>query len=270
MKKALIVCNSNYIESSAQLKGGENDAALWKSLLSDRWKYETDTQSDLIYEKLKKAIGQFVTSLTNGDVGVLVYSGHGSRRRDFSIFHNPFHEGIVGTDGYSLFDNEMDTILDNLDNGARLCIFYDCCHAQGMVLPYALKITRDYDSEQYSKRKTFPLGNDQKIEVSKLPETLIEVKKRVFEKKSTNIIVLSACSKYEFAYERSYNEEVKSVFSYHGTTLLSELPKDANFAHFVSKLRQKIEDDDIFEQTPKIYPQKSDTIKIREFLKIVS
>lgn len=270
MKKALIICNSNYVELSAQLKGGENDAALWKFLLSDQWGYETDTKKDLTYEELKKAIRQFVTSLTNGDIGTLVYSGHGSRRRDFSIFHNPFHEGIVGTDGYSLFDNEMDTILDTLDDGARLCIFYDCCHAQGMELPYALKIKRGHQLEQYSKRKTYPLGNDQKIEVSKWPETSIEVKKRIFEKKTTNIIVLSACSKYELAYERSYGEEVKSVYTYYATSLLSELPKDANFAHFVSNLRQKIEDDDIFEQTPKIYPQNSDTVKVREFLKVVS
>lgn len=74
-KLALVIGNANY-EYGPNLRNPGNDADSIQNTLF-KLGYKIDKQSNLGKSGLEKAIANFCLHLTNGDVGLFYYAGHG-------------------------------------------------------------------------------------------------------------------------------------------------------------------------------------------------
>ena len=128
----------NAYPGDARLSGCVNDANDWgrlfKGLGFDRVDLLAD--HDATQERLRRELRDLVCSGGPGDVLVFQYSGHGTFFQDqsgpLSDEDDGRDEAIVPVDfdhGKFILDDELFAIFGELQDGAALTCFFDCCHS---------------------------------------------------------------------------------------------------------------------------------------------
>ena len=125
IKRAICLGINDYPGATDDLFGCVNDAYDWSDLLLDVFDFgevETLTDAQVTKQVLLTSLQSLIASTNAGDVGVLTFSGHGTRLPD-----NPGHpdesdgfdEAICAYDD-DVSDDEVRSILARAKPGARL------------------------------------------------------------------------------------------------------------------------------------------------------
>ncbi|WP_299315792.1 caspase family protein [uncultured Aquimarina sp.] len=144
--KAILFGIENEESNITRLKGCHNDVKAWREVLE---KVGSNFEIEPIYFKAEPdyfriVIKSFIDNLELGDLGVIVFSGHGFNLEDTRSTQDRRYQGLFFSkknreqlnDG-KLKDYEILIWLKELlNNEARLIIILDCCHAFGMDRSY--------------------------------------------------------------------------------------------------------------------------------------
>lgn len=160
-KYAVIVGINDYYETTTQksvysLKGCVNDAMSMKSLLMNRFEFESKninllTNQNATQENLINALNETITKSKAGDVVVFYYSGHGAFINNSFLNGDPIKKGynqslimsnlFAKNYGCLVKDNTLKKIFNKfVEKKVILTSIFDCCFSGGMaatlVLPY--------------------------------------------------------------------------------------------------------------------------------------
>lgn len=126
--KALYVA-TNFTDTINELPDCELDARNWKKLLSP-W----CASSTLVLGKKATRKGildagkKWLASLEPGDLGILLFSQHGTRE----MIDGQWHEAIVCDDMQLIYDFESAGLLAHRKRGTFVVVLSDTCHSGGM------------------------------------------------------------------------------------------------------------------------------------------
>jgi hypothetical protein len=140
MKKALIVGINDYPGTSNDLAGCVNDTANLKSLLVEKFGFDSSeirtlTNSTATRIAIMTELEDLVSAASAGDVLVFHFSGHGSQvpdqdddekadRMDEILCPRDF-----SWDGCWIRDDDLSEIFSRLPNDVHLEVLLDCCHS---------------------------------------------------------------------------------------------------------------------------------------------
>jgi hypothetical protein len=151
-KKALLI-GINYFNTGYKLYGCHNDVDMVRGFLLEvgyaqqNIKIMKDTQNknsgslEPSRNNILREMNTLVKSSKPGDTLYLHYSGHGSQTRD-AILNMDETDGqdetLVAVTGGQIVDDELYIILvQNLPNGVKLRVCFDCCHSgSALDLPF--------------------------------------------------------------------------------------------------------------------------------------
>jgi len=245
MKKAICVGINNYPGVLNDLKGCVNDANDWAELLTE-FAFETEILLDKqgTRDNIQTALRNLVLALGPGDYGVFTYSGHGTYNRDTSGDEpDSYDEALYVYDGL-LLDDELRTILNDLNPQASLVFISDSC--------YSGTVTRVIEDETlYAKPRFVPvLGYS----------PLIPVKTRFLAEAEMLELLLTGCSDTELSYDAFINGRYNGAMSRYAIDAI-RANRGATFNEFYNLLRQALPSQD-YPQTPQL--EGSDANKSRE------
>ncbi|KPA75808.1 putative metacaspase putativecysteine peptidase Clan CD family C13 [Leptomonas pyrrhocoris] len=175
--RALLV-GINYYGSSAELSGCVNDvrqelATFQKikfpvaemAILVDESDFP-NTTAQPTRANIVKYMAWLVKGAKSGDVLFMHYSGHGSQTKSTDQYEE--YDQVICPSDYAsagcIVDNDIFKILgENLPQGVRLTILFDCCHSGSMMdLPYnfvggsGVNSSRTYHMQQVRKNNFCP------------------------------------------------------------------------------------------------------------------
>jgi len=134
-KKALLI-GINYTGTSNRLHGCINDSQNMKTLL-ENWGFTTtimnDTSSGGLYPTKTNILTQMqnlITSLSSNDIGVIYYSGHGTRVMDTNGDEiSNLDSVIVPINLNFIIDDEIRNILTQAVSNSKVFCVFDSCNS---------------------------------------------------------------------------------------------------------------------------------------------
>ena len=127
-RKALLIGNSDYHESSNNLNNPGNDVDSLDSVLTNLG-FEVDKKKNLTKKEMRKSVNGFVRGLKDNDVAFFFYSGHGMEIESYNyllpVEFSATNEDDAKDDAYLL-----QTILSRFDNRKGLnIVIIDACRS---------------------------------------------------------------------------------------------------------------------------------------------
>lgn len=120
---------TNYTGTMNALPDCELDAHNWSELLKEWCASETLLLgTDVARDGILVAGREWLDSLKPGDLGILLFSQHGSREK----IKGKWHEAIVCDDLELIYDFETDKMLASRPRNTTLAILADTCYSGGM------------------------------------------------------------------------------------------------------------------------------------------
>ncbi len=136
-----VLIGINHYANGSHLRGCVNDVEEMEAMLIEHFDFDdsdirTVVDHQATQSRIRREIEGLVESTQAGDVGLLHFSGHGSRVPDL--------DGDEGTDGRDeilcptdlnwasqeqLVDDWLRVQLDQVPDDANLTVFFDCCHS---------------------------------------------------------------------------------------------------------------------------------------------
>ena len=175
MSKYALIIGINYINTPNQLNGCINDGILMRRYLINKKGYSPenivflrDDKEKPTRDKIIQELNSFITKCnndTNCSEAFFHYSGHGAYIGDVSRDEvDGRDEVLVSQDLKFITDDELRSILKNLNNNIVLNCLLDCCHSATILdLPYVFTssgVKTVLSSDQSAKYKEY---NNKKI-----------------------------------------------------------------------------------------------------------
>jgi hypothetical protein len=167
-KYAVIVGINDYYETSTKksvysLKGCVNDAMSMKSLLMNRFEFESKninllTNQSATQENLINVLNEAITKSKAGDVVVFYYSGHGAFINNSFLNDDPIKKGynqslimsnlFAKNYGCLVKDNTLKKIFNKfVEKKVILTSIFDCCFSGGMAATLVLPSETPYSDD---------------------------------------------------------------------------------------------------------------------------
>ena len=175
MSKYALIIGINYFNTPNQLNGCINDGILMRRYLINKKGYSPenivflrDDKEKPTRDKIIQEINSFITKCNNDkncSEAFFHYSGHGAYIGDVSRDEvDGRDEVLVSQDLKFITDDELRSILKNLNNNIVLNCLLDCCHSATILdLPYVFTssgVKTVLSSDQSAKYKEY---NNKKI-----------------------------------------------------------------------------------------------------------
>lgn len=129
-----LVIGTNYTGTTSALAGCLNDASDWAKLLKPRCASLVKLTGRKASRKgIEKAAIEWRSRLRSGDLGVVTFSGHGTRERDLTDDEQTGYDQAIVCDDFELiYDDEMAGWFARREAGSEVFAFLDCCHSATM------------------------------------------------------------------------------------------------------------------------------------------
>lgn len=204
-KRAVCVGINDYPGTYNDLGGCVNDANDWADLLRKDFEFSKDVQiitdSAATRDSVLEALRDLVTGSKSGDIIVFTYSGHGTwvydqGERDESDNRD---EAICAYDG-NIIDDEIRTVIRQMEPGVRLTIISDSCHSGGVTRAMLKRArTTDEEAAETAPRPRYMPPDD---DSDALRTELIPVRKRfLYPEYDMQEILISGCNSTEYSYD---------------------------------------------------------------------
>ncbi|MCG8377283.1 MAG: caspase family protein, partial [Chlorobiales bacterium] len=134
-KRAVCVGINDYPGTFNDLNGCVNDANDWANVLKDFYGFGNNIQvildSDATKDAIMNALGDLVTGAHAGDIVVFTYSGHGTWQYDNGDRDESDNrdEALCPADDTVLLDDDLRSIIRQINPEARLTVISDSCHS---------------------------------------------------------------------------------------------------------------------------------------------
>lgn len=129
MSLRLLAVACNYPGEDYALPDCESDAQSMEELFAPYASSATVLLSrKATRTKIISAVQDFLETLCSGDLGLLSFSGHGTRERK----GNKWVEAIVANDGQLIYEDELRTLLNDRASGVILAMLSDSCNSGGL------------------------------------------------------------------------------------------------------------------------------------------
>lgn len=186
---------TNYRNTVNELYGCENDARDLLKLCDDKVADRhlllgKKASRDMVY----KVVGDMLSDLRAGDVGIVTFSGHGTRMKA----GGSYVEAMVWDDLELTFDYEMDALLRQRDRESMLLLLTDCCHSGTMHR--GLTVSRQHNPGAIPR--TIPISKCAQRKPKPQPVSL------------RNVLHWAACSEDEYAYDARFGRRSNGAFTY--------------------------------------------------------
>lgn len=189
MKKHFLGVGVNFKSSNPYqaLRGCENDIFHWESVLKSLYGFEADKCKKIFTSAATKEwilheFESFIKKLKDDDLGVFVYSGHGTTKKSKGPNEDQ-DQGFTCFD-YSIMDWEIRAYLNNKQRSkkAKIVLIFDCCYSGTITdsifppVPPLLKFT---ESSSHTL-KYLELKDEEYENLTRLKESFIKNKKSEF------------------------------------------------------------------------------------------
>lgn len=217
-KTAVCVGINDYPAGIGDLRGCVNDADDWASLLMGSHGFTSITKlidSDATVSAITDALASLVDSANAGNVAVFTFSGHGTWE-----FDNPANpdesdnrdEALCAHDG-NILDDKIRTILNTLNDTARLTVISDSCHSGTVTRTgRSARVTADMEipGVNTSRPRFMPPQDDARA----LKGLLLPVRRRVFYPESNMPeVLLTGCNALQYSYDAYINGRFNGAMS---------------------------------------------------------
>ncbi len=225
-KKALVVGIDRYYNPQWNLQGCAMDAAVMSGMLQDHFGFVGDNVRLILDERATKAniesrLEWLVREAKPGDVLAFFYAGHGSQVRDRNGDELEDHKDeILCPHDLDWDDPLTDDILScyfkQVPEGVNVTVIFDCCHSGTATRSLYVPVAPDgtYGEPEYKKSRFLPpptdimhrsRGLDRTLKTRQIGEVVIE----------QNHILLSACTSFQEAQEKRFEDQVRGAFSFY-------------------------------------------------------
>ncbi len=234
------------------LQGPGVDIASIKVLLAENFGFKdvrvlSDQQATR--QGILTALDQLVADTRSGDLDVIYYAGHGSKRLDTLSSKNHFDETIVPADAWKgaddIRDKELAVRFDRIvyDKHAHLTAIFDSCNSGTMARGITESVQRvlPYDDRDVAAEK------------KKDPTTVVEADLKQIPQNGDAIIIAAAASD-ESAAEAKYTDD----FQWHGAFsralvhVLESSTQTLNAADVVAEVSDMLHADRVPFQQPSV------------------
>ncbi len=226
MKIKALCIGINYYLGINNLKSCINDAKDWQKLFIKSFNIPKEHITKLTFgaetnaQNIKKELKNLIISLSDGDLGVFVFSGHGSRKKKTINGETVYQESIRARNR-SISEKEIQKILDTINPNAQFIAIIDSCHAGGVDL-----------EEKIVNFKTNNISLEVKTYKTTYSEKEAPSQKRIYKKimkpMNNNFITIAACKPEELAYGDAFGSEgnfrMNGVLSYHAIEQIKRNP----------------------------------------------
>jgi len=179
----------------------------------------------------------FLDRLTKGDLGILWISGHGTREKSGSVYH----EGLVWAGMDVEWDYSLNGLLRKRDRGSVLVVGADVCHAGGLPRGASLEATKPRTGKRI---KAIPFGLCHAEKYIGNPEKLTAL---------PDVIPFLGCQAKEYSYDAWFDGRANGAMT-HYAMLSTELKPSETFGQIYLKLAGKrpkgFLPNDEYDQTP--------------------
>jgi len=256
MLHTLIIGINDYPGTGSDLAGCANDARNWQRVFGRRHRGavrdkldacpffgSADSQRMLLDGQATRpaclsAIRSLLKLLMPRDLGVVVWSGHGTYVEDTSGDEpDRFDEALVCADGRAIIDDELGELFGRRMSGSRLLVITDSCHsgtATRSAGPRLLGQTGAGDD----------LGRD--LRVRFLPPARLAANERSGWRtaprrspKLIDVIHLAACQDDQFAADAMF-QRPEGAFSHYAIDALCSLEPGATYADWCLAISQRL------------------------------
>lgn len=245
-KLALCIGINNYPGTYMDLEGCVNDANDWAQMLASRG-FAVSMLLDAQATKagMVAAFQRIIADAVDGDVAVIVFSGHGTYQPDTD---GDEPDGIdealcpydVQTHDAALIDDEIHAILRARKDGVHLVLISDSCHSG--------TVNRAVPGEGTAIRRRFlPLANwmsahhlfGQTAQAAQ-PVRPAHVGESAFAGNDIDLgeVLLAGCEEGEnqYSYDATIAGRPNGAFTYHALQVLKTLPETATYADWHAAL----------------------------------
>lgn len=255
--KILVVGIDNYPLPELKLYGCKNDVIAFQKFLST-WVNDDLYDLDILYLADKEATYDNITTtflshfanLSDGDVGLFYFSGHGSQSPAPEVFwHNTSnhkHESLICYDsrlpnGKDLLDKEIGWMIWKVTNkkDINFTVILDACHSGLGTRTDKVRIRRSEEHANIRPWITYLGANE-----------YIKEGKKVFIPKS-NHILLSACHESETAKEKIIDDTPRGIFSYGLLEALTKSNGRLNYSELIKRIHAQVKNLS-FQQHPQL------------------
>jgi hypothetical protein len=210
LKKIALLVGINYVDTNKELSCCINDIKTMTKKLVKEFGFDLKDIQLLIEDVATKknildGIERLVQELESGDIGVLVYAGHGTQVPELPPINEPdmLDEAIVPYDGINknkivqenlIRDDELSEKLSRLATGTHFLVIFDSCHSAESTRDVLLTARRVVlnDSIAYKRIKEI-------VSFIASPEVGEVQKRNLFA--GMNHILLSGCKTDQLSYE---------------------------------------------------------------------
>lgn len=152
--KALLI-GINYVGTSSELKGCQNDATDMQELLTSQYGFSPNNIRLMLdrpdaeqptRKNIMQGVQWLVAGAQPGDCLFFHYSGHGGQQEDPTCFEEDcMNETLIPVDyqsaGQIVDDEIFEAMIRNLRSGVKITAVMDCCHSgTGLDLPFTLDV----------------------------------------------------------------------------------------------------------------------------------
>lgn len=227
-KRSVCIGINDYQGVANDLNGCVNDANDWANLLETKFGFETRIilNAEATQEAVRGALNELIATAGPGDSLVLTYSGHGTWVPDQGEIEESDNrdEALAVYDGI-IIDDEIRTILSELNPEASLAIISDSCHS-GSVTRSFLRNSANRARADEKEDPRIPRFLPPKKDVDALKALMLPVRNRAFYPESSmNHVLLSGCNAMEYSYDATFGGRSNGAMSYFAIQLIQANPE---------------------------------------------
>ncbi|AXT53244.1 caspase family protein [Aquimarina sp. BL5] len=251
-KKAIFFGIENAEIGVTKLNGCHNDINLWRDLLVNKFNFDSDSKIyiDAKPEYFRGEIKTFLQDLKRGDVGVLMFSGHGFSLNKLINGNGRRYEGLFFStkDFYSsknglLGDYEIIQFLNDHVYGKdfKLILILDCCYAEGNGASYDTNENEVVNNREETLRaKSIEIEKEHLDGVYEMEINREEIDFFPSIKNFDNVCLLSAVkNKLKKAYEDKFEQGTYGLFSYFANQVFME-NESLSYRELETKVNHKL------------------------------
>jgi hypothetical protein len=255
--KVLCVGVNYYRKPFTRLNHCINDIEDWKNLFTEKYNIPKEniitltTRIDTLADNILDEFQKLILSLKKNEMGIFVFSGHGSQ---IIVSNNNKHETVETIRSYdrSISENELKIKLSSLNEKSKFISIIDSCHSGGIGI---LKKLFENFIKVFSRLEVKYI--DSKISQEDL--VISTTPKKILFPKSNNQILLAACESDESAYGGKINGRKNGVFTHYAIKIIKQNIK-ISYNELFEKIQFSIKENESIsknkKQTPKCFGNK--------------
>ncbi len=254
-KTALCIGINDYPGTGSDLSGCVNDVNDWKAALQQRgFAVTTLLDRDATKRNMVEALGKLLRDAAAHDTVVFQYSGHGSYVADVSGDEDDGRDEVlcpsdIGAGAY-LSDDELYELFTMTKTGVKVIFLSDSCHS-GTVSKF--RAATDV-GDKVVKSRFLPPGTF--LRDFEIPATARAATGRGSrQRRAHRAMLISGCMDNQTSADAWFNNRPNGAFTYYALKALKEVPANATYAQWHSKIRDYIPNV-YYNQAPNLYATK--------------